>query len=248
MELKIGKMTSREIAKWLGISYNTYRNDIDKYLEKVAFFADFEKVYGGIMIKEIYISIYDRTLIKNTDKTFLQEVSSCNENLAAISGIVRKYKGRQNEHTIRRQFTKSRDRLFGATDNSGKSNGIAGSREEVWAIKEDDFNYYRSFTKEEEEIFDSLILSVYGAADVDKIKWSALLDKIYQESDTMTKEEYFDLREQNGCNFFSNVIMKFKELTGLQVVHANKYDVEIRFDLDKNDAAYRDMLFAEIKK
>nr|DAN88206.1 MAG TPA: hypothetical protein [Caudoviricetes sp.] len=32
------------------------------------------------------------------------------------------------------------------------------------------------------------------------------------------------------------------------MVHANKYDVEIRFDLDKNDAAYRDMLFAEIKK
>lgn len=93
MELKIGKMTSREIAAWLGISYNTYRNDIDKYLEKITFFADFEKVYGGIMIKEVYISIYDKALIKNTDKTFLQEVSSCNENLATISGVARKYKG-----------------------------------------------------------------------------------------------------------------------------------------------------------
>lgn len=43
MELKIGKMTSREIAKWLGISYNTYRNDIDKYLEKVTFLLILKK-------------------------------------------------------------------------------------------------------------------------------------------------------------------------------------------------------------
>ena len=30
MELKIGKMSSKELAQWLGISYSTYKNNIDK--------------------------------------------------------------------------------------------------------------------------------------------------------------------------------------------------------------------------
>ena len=32
MTLHLGKMTSREIATWLGLSYNTYKNNIAKYL------------------------------------------------------------------------------------------------------------------------------------------------------------------------------------------------------------------------
>lgn len=36
MELKLGKMSGREIAEWLGISYNsTYRNNPTKQIEKL---------------------------------------------------------------------------------------------------------------------------------------------------------------------------------------------------------------------
>jgi len=55
LELKLGKMTSREVAQWMGVSYNTYKNHISKYLELLSPFCEFDVVYGGIIIKEIYI-------------------------------------------------------------------------------------------------------------------------------------------------------------------------------------------------
>ena len=33
MELKVGKMSSPDIAKWLLVSYNTYRKKADFYLD-----------------------------------------------------------------------------------------------------------------------------------------------------------------------------------------------------------------------
>lgn len=48
MKLKLGKMTSREIAEWFGRSYYSYRNNIDKYLDQLGYYCEFEKVYGGI--------------------------------------------------------------------------------------------------------------------------------------------------------------------------------------------------------
>lgn len=43
MKLKIGKMSSQQVAEWLGISYGSYKKNIDKYLKKVDMYANFEK-------------------------------------------------------------------------------------------------------------------------------------------------------------------------------------------------------------
>jgi hypothetical protein len=55
-------------------------------------------------------------------------------------------------------------------------------------------NEYRLLTEKEEEIFDSLILSVYGDTDLKKLKGSMALDKLFRESE-MTKEEYLTIKE-----------------------------------------------------
>ena len=59
-KLKLGKMTSQELAEQMGIKYTTYRKCGKKYLSQLDNFCDYEKVYGGVMIKEIYQDVYDK--------------------------------------------------------------------------------------------------------------------------------------------------------------------------------------------
>ena len=70
--LKLGKMTSQEIAKWIGIKYSTYSNNIEKYLIQLDNFCDFEKIYGGVIIKEIYQSVYEKNIEEKYDKMYLE--------------------------------------------------------------------------------------------------------------------------------------------------------------------------------
>lgn len=249
MKLKLGKMTSKELAAWFGVKSTTYSHNISSFLEKLAPYAQFTKIYGGVIIEEIFIETYNKDLIRSLDKIFVDEVINANDKLSTISGIVRKYESKipgVSQSALRKQFTESRDKLFGKTRSEEiKTRGIVGSREYVWAIKINDHNKYRFLTPKEEELFDALIVSVYGKLDADKVKGAAMLEKMYRESDTMTKEEYFALRERNGYDFFNSVIKQFKEITGYQIVHANKYEVEWDFDLPEDEQAYKIMLLSQ---
>ena len=63
MELHKGKMTGVEIAEWLGISYNnTYRKNPKKYIARLEEYCIFEIIRGGVIIKEIFIKVYDKNL------------------------------------------------------------------------------------------------------------------------------------------------------------------------------------------
>ena len=42
----------------------------------------------------------------------------------------------------------------------------------------------------------------------------------------MTKEEYFQRKEDLNLDTFSEVIWLFKERTGLQVVHATEHEID----------------------
>ena len=247
MELKLGKISSNDIATWFNISYNTYRRNKQKYLTMLKEYCVFEEVYGGIIISEIFLSKYDKKMSKNMDTLFLKEIVQANDNLSTVAGMTRKYKTQFNEKvsdkTISRHFTKSRDKLFG---DEVKKMGIMGSRDYVWAVKLSQLNEYRLLTKKEEEIFDSLILSVYGDTDLKKLKGSMALDKLFRESE-MTKEEYLTIKEQKGYNFYVAIIDSFKIATGLQLVNVNKYEIEQRFDLTEEEESYRKILLKEIK-
>lgn len=249
MKLKTGLMTSQELSVWFGVSYTTYKHNVKKYLSKLEPYASFTQKRGGVIIEEVFIETYNKNLIRNLDKIFVDEVLNANDKLSTISGIARKYEIQMpeiSERTLRRQFSASRDKLFGKTrPEENKTRGIVGSREYVWAIKINDHNKYRFLTPKEEELFDALIVSVYGKLDADKVKGAAMLEKMYRESDTMTKEEYFALRERNGYDFFNSVIKQFKEITGEQIVHANKYEVEWDFELPEDEQAYKIMLLSQ---
>lgn len=56
--LKLGKMTSAELADWFNITSSTYTHNRKKKLEELKIFADFEKIYNGVNITNIKIPIY----------------------------------------------------------------------------------------------------------------------------------------------------------------------------------------------
>ena len=58
MKLKEGKMSTRELSEWFGIAYSTYRKKSLSLLEELKYFCDYEKYYGGVEIKHVYISKY----------------------------------------------------------------------------------------------------------------------------------------------------------------------------------------------
>ena len=57
-ELKLGKVTSKELAEWFGIKPSSFANMKAKKLEELKKYADFEIKNRSIYIKEIYISEY----------------------------------------------------------------------------------------------------------------------------------------------------------------------------------------------
>ena len=93
MKLTLGKMTSKQLAQWFGVLPSTYSHNIPSYLSRLENYCKFEKVYGGVIISEIYIEEYDRGLKFKDEKMYLEEIKECLEKrdgLATLSGILRK--------------------------------------------------------------------------------------------------------------------------------------------------------------
>jgi hypothetical protein len=86
-KLKLGKMSGRELAEWLGISYEgTYRKNPTRHLKKLEDYCEYEQVRGGAIIKKIYVEEYDKNLRTNNDKLYVKELKQCNY-LASVSGM-----------------------------------------------------------------------------------------------------------------------------------------------------------------
>ena len=152
--------------------------------------------------------------------------------LMTISGIIHKYGNlsyykEMSESALRRRFNKSRDKLFGCITEKGSKKsepGLIGTREYVWAIKQGDYNQYRFMTDVEEEILNEFIKAAYSELTIEQIKNLSLLEQVLKENE-ITVEEYFERKAAQKLDFFNDVILKFKEITGLQLVCANYYIV-----------------------
>lgn len=240
--LRLGKMTSQEIANWMGISYKgTYANNPKKYFSQLDNFCDYEKVYGGVVIKEIYQDRYEKNIEEKYDRMYLESLVK-HDNLITVSGTA------EEQDASKYQMTKSRNRLFGDKPNNiaGASKGVLGCRTSVWAIKLKGVNNYRFLTKEEDELFSALITKVYGNVEADKLKAVQLLEDECAKR-KMTVGEYQQIKQQKGLNFFGEVINKFKDLTGYQLVSATQHEVMNYFNEEINEK-YKNKLLKVIKE
>lgn len=226
MELKKGKMSTKDLATWMNMNYSTFRNHKKRNLEILHKFCDFEQVYGGIFIKEVYEPIYYQNM-PDDEKVFLEEIKVANEGLSTVSGMSRKlrefnenYKS-LSDSQVRRRMSKW-NYLFGLYEGGRKqAMGEYGSRKYVYAIMISSYNQYRSLTQEENKLFTHILKSILGD-QVEKVKQMMLLDQAFKNSD-MSKDEYFIKRERFGLDLFPHVLKQFKKETGLQLVRIQEY-------------------------
>lgn len=227
-QLRLGKMKTAELATWFNIQYTTFRKNPERYYEILRDYCTYEKVYGGIIISEIYIDTYDKKLNAKDKTLYLDEIKKCVETqdgLSTLAGMSKKLvqEGVYNsQRTAERRLSKVGVELFGVTKEP-MSHGEAGSREYVWAIKIDDYNHYRLLTPEEEKRFDEIITTCYSS-NADRVKKAALLVSALRAK-TINSDEYFEHIDRLGLNVFQDCIFQFRDETGHMIVHCTKHEL-----------------------
>lgn len=227
-ELKLGKMSSKEIAAWFNIKPTTYSHNIALYLDKLDNYCDFEKIYGGVIIKEIYEPVYDKNTNFSDEQICTEEIKRCvteQNGLATIIGMANKAikEGKMtNQRTARRRISKAATSLFGSAKEL-TSEGKIGTREQVWGIKLDNYNHYRDFTEEERKRFDDILVSFY-TSEPEKIKKEALLVEQLRSKELDT-DEFFEQKDRLGLNSFYDCIHQFYLETGNIISRCSKYEI-----------------------
>lgn len=240
MVLRYGKMTSKELAEWFGVGLRSYTNKAATYyLEKLKMFASFEKVYGGVIINEIYYDTYDKG-ISFDDEYFNQEIERSvkeNNGLASISGIALKAQLDEDRYKklsysqVERRMSTAGQRHYGKYGSD--EGGLSGKRTREWAIKLDDYNNYRSLTQEEYNYFVKLVESHYGNAGEQIILKQKFENQLRNKE--ITSDEYFALIDSHHLDFFAGIIQSFKEKFGKQLVLATEYEMRAWSDLSQQE-------------
>lgn len=224
-------MTGHELAEWFNITYKYYSNNRKQYLNKLKEFAEFKEIYGGVEILDIKIDIYVKNLNDDVEK-YLDSVKNANDHITSISGMAEEWQQTDFQNcpfsTLKRRVRKAGEKAFGITVEQN-SRGCYGSREYIWCIKNySGPNKYRQFTDKEAKLFDELTEYFYKS-DAKKAQKLALLDDIYEnaEDEEMTKEDYFRFKSYiNDNKSFKDIIQKFKDTTGKQIVRATQHDID----------------------
>lgn len=232
MNLKLGKMTTKELAEWMGIKYGSFRNNTEKRYKILEQYCKFKRVYGGIEVEEIYVSTYSGDLESHDIRVYLEEVRQAPNHLVSISGITRKAQHEREEYqdiafnTARNRFSKAGLHSFGKTnfqEDRCAYSGPYGYREYVWAVKISDMNEYRYMSEEEEKYFDKT-LEYFFQLPAEKIKTMALLDEALKNGE-LDIQEYFNKKENLGLDSFKEVINKMLNDCGILIVRCTRHEI-----------------------
>lgn len=242
------KVSSLELADWFGIAYGTYRRQKKKRLEELKDFCDYDEVYGGVIIKEVYFDEYykyqddeNRVLKVINDKYFNTDgQGTAYDELNSISGIAKvlqkqypKDYGNKTFGTIERRVSRVTKKCFGViTKENPLAQGGIGVREYVWAVKLEGDNNYRYKTREEDELFKEIIKAAYAENAKERIEEEELLKDAMRERISLGEEvsfaDYENARRRGKyyVDFKSEVLDVFREKTSCLLVRATRYEVE----------------------
>lgn len=242
------KVSSSELADWFDIAYGTYRNQRKKKLEELKDFCDYDEVYGGVIIKEVYFDEYykyqddeNRVLKVINDKYFnVDGQGTAYDELNSISGIAQvlqkqypKDYGNKTFDTIERRVSRVMKKCFGIiTKENPLAQGGIGVREYVWAVKLEGDNNYRYKTREEDELFKEIIKAAYAENAKERIEEEELLKDAMRERISLGEEvsfaDYENARRRGKyyVDFKSEVLDVFREKTSCLLVRVTRYEVE----------------------
>ena len=246
-QLILGKIKTKELADWFGISYGTFRVEKQQKLDELKLYCNFEEVYGGVNVIEIY-DINNIEYIKDNKKNYEIIKSSFDEEwnvdgIDTCSNVAFKiYDKHKNELTIAdttayNYTLKVRKELFGIPFLDA---GVLGSCIYLWCKKEiapDGTLIYTQFTDEEDQIRKDL-MKKHFSTDVEK---EIFIAEMVQAGE-ITKEQAYDaLCEMKNLNKagYTGFLKALKEAIGTDVSKATfLYRNEDRIEFIEGDKTH----------
>lgn len=242
MKLHLGKMKTKELAQWFSISDQSFRNSKKRKLEELKLYCDFEEVYGGVYVKEIYDEENGLEYVKGNSKSYELVKSSFSEEWnsdgidtcsnVAIK-IIDKHKNELSiaDSTTYNYVLRARNELYGVPFISL---GELGSCVYLWCKKEmldDGTIVYTQFSDEEDKIRKDLMKKMFST-DVDK---EVFIAEMVQQGEITKEEAYDKLCELKNLNKagYTGFLKALKEAIGSDVSKATllyKEDDKIEFE------------------
>jgi hypothetical protein len=242
MELKLGKMTTKEIAEWFGVSYGAFRNDKIKKFQELKRYAQFEEVYGGVNIKTIYKGVYNKkdNQIRQIYEQGFEEVRQPIDTVSNINNqIYEKYYDKlptlSSAQSGYHYAIEVRNEKYGVPF---QNHGSAGCCYYCWCkqeIGDNDSPLYIPFTEEEQKIKEKLLTKFFGNQE----EKTLLLQEMVLAGE-IKKEEAWDIfTEFSNLNQagFTAFLKELESEIGAKVVKATKFEKGIYFDKPEEKAA-----------
>lgn len=240
MELKVGKMSSRELAQWFDKSYGSFRNKSEQYLELLRDYCDYEKVYGGVNISKVYCSTYNKDQNKTLHLDIIKYLLDSPTPITGINAMAEKLG--YSRYAVR----KACNYCFGGGSRTIK--GIVGSKKRIWAVKTinsedlDNIKYeYRELTPDEKQKLHEYASAHYNLLD----EMSNAFD-ILEESENAA--EVVERLEAKKKEYYDEVLGKLSsELEGW-VVRATIYKIGDREYICTTEQEYSECLREELRR
>lgn len=222
MELKLGKMTNKELAEWFGITESSFKNVKNKgKLDELKLFANFYEEKGKVVITEIFEPVYNKQqgktlqqVIGKIDEVWSEDgLDSCSRvgtqicDLLCKEGLIRK------ESTIIEYTRQGRNELYG---KPFVSSGRLGKCIYIWCKRNPETGDYALLNEEEQMIKQQLQTKYFGDATEKQI-----LVKGMVESGEISKEEAWDVLEEMTNMRTGNFMAFLREIQkalGCQVI------------------------------
>lgn len=219
MELKLGYMTSEELATWFGIKRNSFIKRKEQKLKELAFFAQFHLSKGKVYIDEIFIPEYTKQYELNYKKVkealpkywSATGLDTCTNVSHKIYIKEIKYNSDIKESTTYRYTTRARNDLFG---RPLVARGELGECHYILCKKlpsgECDF-----FTPEEDKIKKEMLKKYFSTADEMTVMVNEMVSRgeITSEEAWRTYAEMIDMQ-----NNYPAFLTELTAAIGYQVV------------------------------
>ena len=194
-ELKLGKITLKELASWFGISYGSIRNKREKYFQELEEYANFKAgERGGVEILNIYIPVYikkdnnyqqiKQKIPATWDKSGLDLKKNVAQKLYSKEEFSIKYS------TVYSYVCKASNELYGKP--SSLEGGEIGNCHWVLCVKDQNTGKLRWFTYEENQQKQELRAKYFNERNQEEKKKQEIREslKLQLKKNEISKEDY----------------------------------------------------------
>ena len=194
-ELKLGKITLKDLASWFGISYGSIRNKREKYFQELEEYANFKAgERGGVEILNIYIPVYVKK--DNNYQQIKQKIPAAwdKSGLDLKKNVAQKLYSKEEfsikYSTVYSYVCKASNELYGKP--SSLEGGEIGNCHWVLCVKDQNTGKLRWFTYEENQQKQELRAKYFNERNQEEKKKQEIREslKLQLKKNEISKEDY----------------------------------------------------------